>query len=402
MAAAYVAVVGATADERLVELSRDGNETAFDAIVERYEPLLLRHCTRMLDRAAAQDAVQDTFLIAWTALRVGAEVRALRAWLFTIAHRKALNALRDRRRTWAQLPESLTHGYSSADTADQFARMCDVLAAVAELPEDQREALVRSAVHGGSGQQVARALGVDEPTVRQLVHRARANVREAAAACLVPPALLARLARRAGHATSRVCGRVVINPAQTAATARLLKIGATAVVSIALVGSGTLRVITLGHHAPPIAHASQKPDPDHADVPARAPRVISIPDASGTPASTAEHATHAPDPPASVTSRLASSVAAAPASKPLRPTGALARDIVPSVVATTTQQLTPTLQSTAANTTKAVQTVVEPTLTPATHTLTTAVSGLAAVGQTDPAGGSTGSLRVVANAVPGL
>jgi RNA polymerase sigma factor (sigma-70 family) len=400
MAAACVAVAGSTADERLVELSRDGNETAFDAIVERYEQLLLRHCTRMLGRAAAQDAVQDTFLIAWIALRAGAEVRALRAWLFTIAHRKALNALSDKRRSWAQLPESLTHGHSSADTANQFARMCDVLAAVARLPEDQREALVQSAVHGGSGHQIARALGVDEPTVRQLVHRARAKVREAAAACLVPPALLIRLARRASHATRRLGGRVLAEPAQTAATARLLKIGATAVVGIALVGSGTLRVIALRHHATSIAHASIKTEPDRLDGAARALRVTSTPVASGLPAPTTERSTSAYDRPASATGRLVSSTGV-PATATLRPTGTQLHNIVPPVV-TTTGRLAPPVKHTVAETTTVVQTVAQPMLTTATRALTAAASGVVPLGQAVSATGTTGSSGAVVNAVPGL
>ena len=62
-----------TPDAELVERSRRGSETAFTAIVDRYEAPLTRHCARIVGRADAQDAVQDAFIAAWAALRDGAE-----------------------------------------------------------------------------------------------------------------------------------------------------------------------------------------------------------------------------------------------------------------------------------------------------------------------------------------
>jgi RNA polymerase sigma factor (sigma-70 family) len=246
-----VALAESASDERLIELSSGGSETAFDAIVERYQALLLRHCTRMLGEAGAQDAVQDTFLTAWSALRGGAKVHALRAWLFTIAHRKALRELGERRGAWVELPESLSDGLSCADEADQSARMRDVLVSVAALPTDERDALLHSAVHGGSGRQIAGELGVDESTVRQLVFRARATVRAAAAACLLPPALSARFARAIAGATRRAGNsRTLSNAEQVETTGRLLKFGVTAMLATALVGSGALHVIDSHHRAP--------------------------------------------------------------------------------------------------------------------------------------------------------
>src|ERR1700736_3837781 len=66
-------------DERLVELARAGDERAFEAIIERYAPALLAHCRRIAGETAAQDAVQQAFITAWSALRGGQDVRHLRA-----------------------------------------------------------------------------------------------------------------------------------------------------------------------------------------------------------------------------------------------------------------------------------------------------------------------------------
>src|SRR4051812_33278206 len=81
-------------DERLVALARAGHERAFEAIVERYRAPLLRGARRYLPEARAEDALQQAFIAAWTAIRCGDEVRELRAWLYRIVHNTALNQLR--------------------------------------------------------------------------------------------------------------------------------------------------------------------------------------------------------------------------------------------------------------------------------------------------------------------
>src|SRR3954470_12938459 len=73
-------------DERLVVLARAGHERAFEAIVERYRGALLRASRRYLPEARAEDALQQAFISAWSALQRGDEVRDLRAWLYRIVH----------------------------------------------------------------------------------------------------------------------------------------------------------------------------------------------------------------------------------------------------------------------------------------------------------------------------
>ncbi|MGD0196396.1 MAG: sigma-70 family RNA polymerase sigma factor [Solirubrobacteraceae bacterium] len=240
-------------DERLIEACRNGSQAAFDEIVGRYHDLLVRHCSRIVGEANAHDAVQDALLTAWTALRGGTEVRALRPWLFTIAHHRALAVRRDRHSNWSELSESLSDGSSSADAAASAQRVRDALAALAALPIDQREALMFSAVHGRSGREIARALGVEEPVVRQLVHRARAHVRAAAAACLVPPILLGRWARNATASLRRLALSSQAAPAY--ATAKVVKIGVT-VLGAALAGTAAVPLARALQHRQTSGHAS--------------------------------------------------------------------------------------------------------------------------------------------------
>ena len=190
-------------DERLVALARAGHERAFEVIVQRYRGLLLRSARRYLSDARAEDAVQQAFLAAWSALQRGDEVRDLRPWLYRIVHNTALNALRAAGYDYAELPEGLA---MSVDEVERREDARDALSGLAALPERQREALLRVAVEGRPQGEVARELGVSEGAVRQLVHRARLTLRAAATA--VVPLPLASWAAGATGAGAPTADRV--------------------------------------------------------------------------------------------------------------------------------------------------------------------------------------------------
>src|SRR5262245_39399156 len=192
-------------DERLVALARAGHERAFEAIVERYRGGLLRVARRYLPDARAEDAIQQAFLAAWSALQRGDDVRDLRAWLHRIARNSALNQLRATGYDYAELEESLRATDAPADALERRAAMRQTLTGLAALPERQREALLRIAVEGRSQDEVARELGVSSGAVRQLVHRARHTLRAAATAVLPMP-VATWLASGGGAAADAVGG----------------------------------------------------------------------------------------------------------------------------------------------------------------------------------------------------
>lgn len=232
-------------DALLIEQCRNGSRSAFPMIVRRYERPLLRHCGRIVDSAAAQDAVQETFLCAWSAIRTGAEVRALRPWLFTVAHRTAIATLKDRNRCSAELPDTISAGRSVPDDVDRAVRLRTTFAALAGLPADQRDALIASAVHGASGRQIARQLGVDESGVRQLVFRARAALRVGGAAVCLPPLAVMRALRPLAGSLRRPAqlARGACAPGQAESAGRLLKAGAIALVGATAAGAGAFHLL---------------------------------------------------------------------------------------------------------------------------------------------------------------
>src|SRR5207244_4945460 len=166
-------------------------------VIDRSRPGLLGYCRRIAGDAGAQDAVQQACMSAWSALRRGHEVQHARAWLFTLAHRAALETLRSQGAPTDELPAALAGGPSPHELIEQSARARATLAAVAELPQRQRDALVWTSLHGRSGRDTAQALGVSEGALRQLIVRARARAR-ASVGALVPPVLLWRLPHISG------------------------------------------------------------------------------------------------------------------------------------------------------------------------------------------------------------
>jgi RNA polymerase sigma factor (sigma-70 family) len=252
-------------DERLVALVRGGHERAFEAIVERYRRPLLRACRRVLPDARAEDAVQQALMKAWNGLLRGDEVRELRPWLYRIAHNTALNQLRVAGYDYDELHDVIT---GRDGTTEEFERRLiarSTLAGLAALPERQREALLQIAVHGRGQQEVAQSLGVSEPAVRQLVHRARTQLRSAATA-LVPMPLAAWAAAAGGRGAplaDRV-GELVAGGGAAAGAAAAAKVGTVLVLATGAVASPTVvdRLRHGGHASPPAeARAAAAPRP---------------------------------------------------------------------------------------------------------------------------------------------
>jgi RNA polymerase sigma factor (sigma-70 family) len=250
-----LAILRTQPDERLVALARAGSEAAFAAIIERYRREMLRACRRLLPEARAEDAAQQAFISAWTAIQRGDVVLNVAPWLMTIARNTALNALRVQGYEYDELRESL--GVSEAPERELERRevMRQTLAGLASLPERQRQALLRSAVEGTPQAEIARAMGLSDGAVRQLVVRARASLRSAAAAAMPAPLIGWAAAGHGGSAgTSDLVERVGALVAGSGAGAVVAKAGVVAVVA------GTIAVApSLVHHHTARAGAESAP-----------------------------------------------------------------------------------------------------------------------------------------------
>ncbi len=225
-------------DARLVALARAGHERAFEALVERYRCPLLGYCRRLLlAHERAEDALQQGLMQAWLALRDGTEVRDVKPWLYRVVHNAALNTRRSANNQ-AQLGAALSLTAPPPEDFDRRIAARETLAGLAELPEMQREALVRTAVGGYTYEEAATTLGLSEGAVRGLVHRARATLRAATTA--ITPSPLLSWALGSGGADAPLAGRLAAGAGAGSAglVAGLLKVTATAVTAGVVVVGG--------------------------------------------------------------------------------------------------------------------------------------------------------------------
>jgi RNA polymerase sigma factor (sigma-70 family) len=173
-------VLRTQSDERLSALAADGSERAFEVIVTRYRRDLVAYCSRLLrSDSRGEDAVQQALLNAWVALRGGAGVRELKPWLYRIVYNQAISSLRRSGHDCEQLTEISDR---SDQELDRRMDLRETLAAVAALPDLQRQAILQTSVWGESYEAAALTLGVSENALRGLVYRARQRVRAAVAA----------------------------------------------------------------------------------------------------------------------------------------------------------------------------------------------------------------------------
>lgn len=161
---------------------------SFSAIYEAYREPVYRFARVLADSAGdAEDLFQETWLRAVRSRRLRPGTGDLKAWLFTIAanlQRDRLRKKRIRRLFFLERGRSMTDEAADADTgwdAGRFAardaaarsdfRLC-LRRAVSRLPARQRQVFVLKDIEGHGHAEIGRMLGLPEPTVRTLLHRA--------------------------------------------------------------------------------------------------------------------------------------------------------------------------------------------------------------------------------------
>jgi RNA polymerase sigma factor (sigma-70 family) len=285
------------ADQRLVELVQAGHEAAFTAIVERYRPQLHRYARRMLPESRVEDAVQQALMQAWRALQDGKDVRQLRPWLYTIVHNASVNQLRQGVFDYRELLDTVQGDDDPSEDVERLAVIRQTLAAVAALPERQRDALLAVVVAGRPQAQVAVEMGLTENGLRQLLFRARTTLRNAATA-ITPLPLLAWAARapQSGGGLGGRIGEAAAGAGAVAGGAHVLQTGTALIVAgtLAVGGATALRTPHPATASRTSTLAAVKADPAAAPVGLRARHTHAASRPASHPAATKRHASAAP------------------------------------------------------------------------------------------------------------
>jgi RNA polymerase sigma-70 factor (ECF subfamily) len=197
------------AEQTLLDAARSGEEGAFQRLIEAYRSELHAHCYRMLGSAHdAEDALQETMLRAWRGLPRFEGRSSLRSWLYTIATNTCLNAIEKRPKrvlpvdygpaadphggpgaplvesVWVEpFPDEVIgveDGYAVPEARYEQREAVELafIAALQNLPPNQRAVLILREVLGFSAEETAASLDTTVASVNSALQRARKTVEE--------------------------------------------------------------------------------------------------------------------------------------------------------------------------------------------------------------------------------
>ena len=197
-----VDALGEPTDETLFLRYQQGDDQAFFFIYERYNSSIYAYCAQVLfsvglTRELVEDTFQDVFLrlVQYRHTFNGGDFRP---WIFTVTRHSCLSAKKRSFRenesfeyagngvTLDDVSEDVRLAFSSSD--DPLERMSNeeqtglLLAAIAKLPDEFREALILSEYEGLTYDEIGRMTGTSLSTIRIRIFRAKARLRKKNAA----------------------------------------------------------------------------------------------------------------------------------------------------------------------------------------------------------------------------
>ena len=180
-------------DEALVGLVVAREEAALEALYDRYGRRVYSLALTMLhDPGAAEEVTQEVFLSVWRrAASYRKERGRLATWILSIAHHRAVDALRSRRRRTQQdepMDERMERSFADVltESPDSAAVLQEeshyVRQALQELPAEQQRVLVLAYYHGLTQGEIAQKLGDPLGTVKTRmrlgIHKLRHGLEE--------------------------------------------------------------------------------------------------------------------------------------------------------------------------------------------------------------------------------
>ncbi|WP_026284849.1 RNA polymerase sigma factor RpoE [Thiomonas sp. FB-6] len=178
-------------DQALVQRVQNGDQQAFALLVAKYQRRIFRLISRFVaDPASAEDIAQETFLRAYRAIGNFRGDSQFYTWLYRIAvntaKRSALTCARSPVFPEnSQNPEqdetfSRQEQLSSMDTPEAVMASRELVnavnAAMEELPEELRSAIMLREIEGLSYEEISHMLGCPVGTVRSRIFRARESI----------------------------------------------------------------------------------------------------------------------------------------------------------------------------------------------------------------------------------
>jgi len=179
-------------DAALMLRVKRGDLAAFETLVEKYRQPVMNLVYRMLgDPTEAEDLAQNVFVQVFKSARRYRVTAKFSTWIFTIARNLCLNEIRRRTRHPAESLDApwndqdnqparqweQTEIAGPTDTLLQSELAAKVEQSLAELPENQRTAIVLFREEDMSYEEIARVLGASLSATKSLIHRGRETLK---------------------------------------------------------------------------------------------------------------------------------------------------------------------------------------------------------------------------------
>jgi RNA polymerase sigma-70 factor, ECF subfamily len=171
-----------SSDETLIKSIAAGDRLAMRTLFARYRVAVYRWLLRLVDdEALAEDLLSDVFLDVWRHAASFEARASVSTWLLAIARYKALSARR--RRTDAALDDQIASTVADPEEGPDLVLEKKsttelMLACLAELSPEHREVMDLVYYHEKSVREVARIIGIPEPTVKTRMFYARKKLAE--------------------------------------------------------------------------------------------------------------------------------------------------------------------------------------------------------------------------------
>jgi RNA polymerase sigma-70 factor (ECF subfamily) len=175
-------------DSGVVSAFLQGEERAFQELVERYQTRLLNFIYRTIgDRERAEDLVQEVFIRVYRHLHRFDRSKKFSTWIYTIASNLAKNELRNRSRNPLVLFQAIRKTWQDDERPLQFedpqGRPDDLFRkrhlkelvddSVGKLPEHHRQVFILRELEGKSYEEIAEITECNLGTVKSRLNRAR-------------------------------------------------------------------------------------------------------------------------------------------------------------------------------------------------------------------------------------
>lgn len=160
-----------TNEADLIELARDGDVPAFEALYRMHSGRVYGLCVRLAaSRAEAEDCTQETFITAWQRLADFRGDSKLTTWLHSIAYHAVIE--RKRRDTRAARHLSAVEAAGHSEKAPDSSEFEELEHAISRLPARAREAVVLQKIYGYTHQEAGQIMGITTGACKAQVHRA--------------------------------------------------------------------------------------------------------------------------------------------------------------------------------------------------------------------------------------